>query len=235
MAISYYYKDNFPPPQKYNLSALGPPLQEPTFREPFAIIANKQHYTVTPKFEYELTGVVVSYNDADGFTNIWHHKRWKDFINVRDICVIWEPNVGSGIYRNIQFSSDSWTCWTSWKDHATSDKFHMTALSNNHLLTANNYIKSKLLDAEKGDVIRLKGVLAEYKNDATGTTRGTSITRTDSGNGACETVYIEDFKIIKKANAGWRILYTISKWLTLLSLIGFLILVGITPYKSRNF
>ena len=63
------------------------------------------------KFDYELTGIVVSYSNADGFTNIWHHKRWKDFINVRDICVIWEPNVSFGIYKNLPFSSDTWTCW----------------------------------------------------------------------------------------------------------------------------
>ena len=34
--------------------------------------------------------------------------------------------------------------------------------------------------------------------------RGTSTTRNDTGGGACETVYVTQFEIIRRANAGWR-------------------------------
>ena len=34
--------------------------------------------------------------------------------------------------------------------------------------------------------------------------RGTSTTRDDTGNGACETIYVTGFEIIGRANAGWR-------------------------------
>jgi len=234
MIVTYHYKDNFSAPKDYSFRKLPPPLQTPTARTPFSLTANQQTYTITPKFDYELTGVVVSSNDADGFTNIWHHQRWKDFINVRDVCVIWDPNVASGVYEQISFSSDSWTCWVSWNDKKTSDLFKSSALSNNHILTSNNTIKSLLLTAEKGDVIHFKGVLADYTNNGTGATRLTSTRRDDNGNGACETVYIEEFRIVKKANPRLRALYQLSKWTTILSLIGFLIMAGITPFKSRH-
>ncbi|WP_133128018.1 hypothetical protein [Legionella nagasakiensis] len=233
MAITYYYKDKFPNPSDYDLNSLNAPIQEKTTRSPFTIKANQYHYPITPKFDYELTGVVVTYSDADGFTNIWHHRRWKDFINVRDLCVIWEPNVSSGVYKHMSFTSDSWTCWASWNTPAIGELFQETALSNNHLLTDNESIKKILKTVEKGDVIHFKGVLADYKNPATNRARKTSITRNDGGMGACETVYLDEFEIIKKANPRLRTLYTRSKWTAILSFIGYFIMVGITPFKPH--
>ena len=234
MLVTAYYKDQFPEPKEYDLSLLTPPQQTITTREPFRVDANKQHYDITPKFDYDLIGVVVSYHDASSFIDVWHYDRWKDFINVRDLCVDWEPNVGSGIYQSMSFSSDNWTCWFSWPDRESASHFDMSALSNNHTLTANNQIKAALLSAEKGDVIHFKGVLAEYSNKAAGFFRGTSIRRTDTGNGACETVYLDEFDIIKKANPILRKCYSFAKWTTIFSLIGFLIMFVKTPFRQKN-
>ncbi|WP_221933233.1 hypothetical protein [Legionella israelensis] len=233
MAVSWYYKDDFPPPSEYDIKQLNPPVQSATTRVPFSISADKYQYTIIPKFDYELTGILVTYSEADGFTNLWHHKRWKDFINIRDLCVIWEPNVSSGVYKNIHFSSDSWTCWTSWKSAEASKRFQSTALSNNHLLTDNDSVKAALRNAEVGDMIYFKGVLSEYKNNMTGTVRGTSIRRDDDGNGACETVFLDEFKILKKANPELRRLFMVSKWLAILSFIGFLVMFCMSPFKPR--
>ena len=233
MVILYFYKDNLPDPSAYNYIPLNPPIQTETARQPFTIFANKQHYELTPKFDYDLTGVVVTYNNASGFTDIWHYDVWKDFINVRDLCVIWQPNVSSGVYKKVQFSSDSWTCWFSWTDNATTDEFKFNAVSNNHLLTDNSNIKAKLLNAELGDVVHFKGVLTTYKNLDNGGFRGTSITREDTGNGACETVYLDEFDIIKKANPTLRNFYALSKWIAVISFIGFLIMFVRTPFQHE--
>lgn len=231
--ISQFYKDDWPEPSYYDISQLDEPLQAETDREPFTIEANGLAYTVKPKFEYDLQGVVVSYSNADGFTNIWHHKRWRDFINVRDVCVIWGKNVASGVYKNMRFSSDSWTCWAAWPNQEIGAAFSMYALSNNHIVTDNDDLKAKLMQAEPGDVIRFTGVLAEYTNHAIGYTRGTSTTRNDTGQGACETVYIDSFDIVKKANPGLRKLAKAFNWLTLLSFIGFVVFFLIAPAKPR--
>jgi hypothetical protein len=34
--------------------------------------------------------------------------------------------------------------------------------------------------------------------------RGTSTTRKDTGGQACETVYVTEFEVLKRANPGWR-------------------------------
>lgn len=232
VAVSLY-KDKLPEPDFYDANALAAPLQQDTERQAFKSQAGGQEYTITPKYEYELQGVVVSYNNADGMTDIWHHKRWQDFLNERDLCVIWGENVQSGVYKLMKFENDSWTCWAYWPDSTTGERFKKNALSNNHLLVDNDKVRKALMSSEPGDHVRFKGMLAEYDNKANGFHRGTSITREDMGNGACETVYLTDFEVVKKANPGFRRAYVFAKWSALVSLIGFLLLFLVTPVRVK--
>lgn len=234
MGITAFYKNELPDPSYYDLNHLEAPRQTRIPEQAFITRVNGQEYTIQPEFSYELDGVVVSYHDSNDFSDIWHHKRWKDFINLRDLCVIWGGNVESGVYKSMTFNNDSWTCWASWPDNAIGALFRMNALSNNHLLTDSDDVKSVLMSAEPGDHIRLKGVLASYSNKANGFQRGTSIVRDDTGNGACETIYLDDFKIIKKANRKSRRLYDLSKWLAIVAGIGFLIMFAITPVRNKH-
>ena len=179
-----------------------------------------------------LEGVVVSYHDADDFTDIWHHEKWLDFLNIRDLCVIWGSNVSSNVYRRMSFENDSWTCWAHWPDGDTGSRFSMSELSNNHLLVSDDALKRTLMSAETGDHIRISGQLARYENPANGFVRSTSTRRDDTGNGACETLFVETFEIIDKANPGWRSLATAARWSLGLSLGLFLILFFITPVRK---
>lgn len=233
MALLVFYKDTLPEPSTYANVTLPAPIQTETSRPPFSIMMNKQQYDVTPKFNYELTGVVVSYNNADGFTDIWHHDIWKDFINVRDLCVIWGSNVSTGIYKKVSFTSDTWTCWFSWPERQTTHDFQFTGISNNHLLVDDNRLKAALLNAEMGDVVHFKGLLVDYKNDANDPVRHTSVTRLDTGNGACEVVYLDEFDVIKKAHPFLRHVYQFTKWMAILSFIGVTIIFFKTPFKAR--
>ena len=58
-----------------------------------------------------------------------------------------------------------------------------------------------------------KGYLAAYSHSGGSFFRGSSTTRTDKGDGACETIYLTDFKIIKKSNVIWRIMFSLSVFL----------------------
>jgi hypothetical protein len=233
MGALYLYKDKLPEPDFYDLNLLEEPTQFPTEHEVFTKQVNNQEYTITPKYDYELHGVVVSYHDADSFLDIWHHKRWQDFLNERDLCVIWGDNVASGAYKKVSFSNDSWTCWFSWQDSETGQLFHFNAISNNHLLVDGDVVRSALIASESGDHIQFKGMLAEYDNKANGFNRGTSTIREDTGNGACETVYLTEFEVIKKANPMLRRFYAVAKGFAVMSLIGFLAMFFITPVRVR--
>jgi len=95
-------------------------------------------------------------------------------------------------------------------------------------------VKAALMAAEPGDHIRLSGLLAEYANPGNGFHRGTSIIREDTGDGACETIYVNEFTIVNKANRKLRRLFTLAKWLALGSGIGFLIMLPIAPFRIRR-
>jgi hypothetical protein len=227
-------KDDLPARESYNFERLAPPKQESTSQAPFIVEAGGETYQITPRHRYQLQGVVVSYHDADALDDIWHHEKWKDFLNIRDLCVIWGENIESEVYRRMSFENDSWTCWAYWPDAETGSLFSMHQLSNNHILTDDAELKHRLLAAEPGDHISLSGVLAKYENPASGFHRDTSTTRTDTGNGACETVYLTNFEIIQKANIRKRTIYQIAKWSLVGSFTLFFLLLFITPVKRPN-
>ena len=233
LIATYFLKDEMPEPDHYLNASLAEPLQTKTYRDEFSVVVNDQSYNIKPKFDYELHGVVVSYHDSDAFGDIYHYKDWEDFINLRDICVIWGNNVSSGVYKNMEFDSTTWTCWASWPDQETGQRFSMRDLSNNHLLSNKENVDRMLMSAEPGDYIRIKGVLAEYSNPGNGFNRGTSTNRDDKGNGACETIYIDEFEIINKANPGMRSLYSVAKTMALFSLIGFIVTFIAAPVGRR--
>jgi len=100
----------------------------------------------------------------------------------------------------------------------------MEELSNNHLISDDDFIRSRVKDVHVGDQIRVRGYLASYSSEKGGKT---STTRTDTGNGACETLYVQHFDIIRPATSYWRI----SMWATLIVLAGGLFVHFRRPYK----
>jgi hypothetical protein len=93
----------------------------------------------------------------------------------------------------------------------------MTKLSNNHLISDDEVVRDQVRDIQVGDQIRVRGYLASYSS-AQGGKRGTSTTRLDTGNGACETLYIDRFEIIQPATNYWRISMYVSLALLLTGL-----------------
>ena len=207
---------------------LDPLLREPIqtgadLPAPFDIIKKGVPYTIVPMFNYELWGVVVSYHHAGSFVDI-SHEMWKDFVNVKDVCVIWGKNVASGAYERMKFRNRDFTCYYRYPDRETGALFTEDCLSNNHLLPADSAIARKVLKARKGDQIHFKGWLVSYGIKDSPYRRMTSTTRSDRGNGACETVFVSEFEILERANSEWRGLFKISLVLMALCAAGFLFL-----------
>lgn len=71
--------------------------------------------------------------------------------------------------------------------------------SNNHLIPANNEIKKLIKLIGKNDYIRIEGYLVNvsYEENGRDRTIPTSLSRTDSGNGACEQIYVTSVNWLK--------------------------------------
>jgi hypothetical protein len=205
-AVSFVMRDRYPAPDLI----LGPLLRSPVqsaegVPEPFEVERKGVTYAVTPLFSYELWGLIVSQHDASSFIDT-SHKAWNDFLNTKDICVIWGENVSSGVYERMRFRNRDFTCFYRYPDREAYELFTENCLSNNHLLPADPLVADAVLKARKGDQVRFKGWLASYGVKGTPYARRSSTVRNDRGNGACEVVYVTEFEVLREANAGWRAL-----------------------------
>jgi hypothetical protein len=215
--LSFFMRDRLPGRSEILPDLLKAPVQtKDDVPEPFDVVRKGVTYTVTPLFNYELWGLVVSYHNANSFVDI-SHEAWHDYINVKDVCVLWGKNVESGIYEKMKFRNRDFTCYYTYPDEETGRIFTEDCLSNNHLLPADPVVTGAVMRARKGDEIHLKGWLVSYGIKDSPYRRISSTTRRDRGNGACETVFVNEFEILRASNPAWRGLYRTSFALMILS------------------
>lgn len=206
-AVSFFFKNQLPPPERIDVSLKEEPLQEITDQKAFSVNRGGVVYNVQPKYSYDLRGLVVSEHSADTLFD-YYHKRWGDVLNVKDICVVWGDNVSSGVYNDISFKNGSWTCYAKTDSNQAFAKFRQDQFSNNHLLAGSDKIKKALNSINEGDQVRIVGYLSEYSHGDF--LRGTSVVRTDTGNGACETIFVTGVEILRRATPWWLNIYKIS-------------------------
>ncbi|WP_020583299.1 hypothetical protein [Endozoicomonas elysicola] len=225
-AVSGWMKDQLPERPGAVAGLMNDPIQTPARVKPFMTQVGGERYEITPRYDYEQWGMVVSYHHSDSWMDRVHEK-WADNLNIKDLCVIWgAANMDPSIYKNVEFSSGQWTCYTWIDDPVVYNRFDGVRLANNHMLADDPEIAEAILDSNYGDIVHIKGYLSNYRGRKI--TRGTSITRTDTGNGACETIYVTDFSIIHDANKDWDMLYRWSSYL-LLALISWVLFFGSLP------
>ena len=206
------------------------PIQTAVKRAPFTAEYNNEFYEIKPKFDYNIYGLVVSYRLHDAEGNTMLHDLTKDHLNVADFCVVWGQSANSTLLKDMDFNNGQFTCNYSSKSRTVWDAFNHDQLSNNHLLALDDDIRDQIDDIKIGDQIHIKGWLSHYVNPL-GYERGTSITRTDTGNGACETIFVNEINIIKSMSSQWRYLI----WLSLLSLCFALWTIYHTPVDAKQF
>jgi hypothetical protein len=178
------------------------PRQRPSDEQPFVVSYKDIEYRVEPQYEYDLVGLVVSFRHHDGRSRM--HRRSNDHLNMLDVCVLWGDTASNPYLPKIDFWNGIFTCNVSTRDENAWESFDMTELSNNHLLSADDFIRNEVRDIRVGDQIRVSGALASYVS-GNGSRRGTSTTRTDTGDGACETIYVREFQIVRAATSYWRL------------------------------
>jgi len=215
--IGFWKRNDFTA-NAFTLDALKTePIQEKIRRKKFTVGVNSVDYEINPLYNYELYGVIVSYRIHDGNTRL--HKLWNDHLNVADYCIVWGETALAATLSKIKFWNGQFTCNISTRNQEAWENFDIKQLSNNHLITDDKFLRKKISKMRIGDQIRIEGNLAEYTNLNTKSTRGTSITRNDTGNGACETLYVTDVEILKSYTSQWRILMYVSMFICAMLLI----------------
>ena len=142
--------------------------------------------------------------------------------------MVWSDTALSEDLRKLDFWNGVFTCNVQTSDSVAWSKFRMDQLSNNHLISADPSIRNRIGNVAIGDQIRIKGWLSRY-GAVGGPLRGTSTTRTDTGNGACETIYVDGFDIVQPATSYWRL----SMWASLVLLATGLVAHFARPYRPH--
>lgn len=223
-AVSFFMRNRFPEKSVILEPLLHDPVQsEEGVPEPFEVVRKGIAYTVTPLFNYELWGMIVSYHHASSFIDV-SHKQWNDFLNTKDVCVIWGRNVETGVYARMRFRNRDFTCYYRYPDEAAAGLFSESCLSNNHLLPDGPLVAEAIRKARKGDQVRFKGWLASYGTKGAPYQRRSSTVRNDRGNGACEVVYVTEFEVLREANAAWRVVFKLTLVLIALAMAALIFL-----------
>ncbi|HOO56257.1 MAG TPA: hypothetical protein PLN69_05490 [bacterium] len=230
--VSSCVKDKYPHASGILEQLHYDPVQEETYVEPFIVEKKDAEYTVSPLYEYDLYGLVVSYHHSDSILD-YYHKLWGDTLNIKDLCVLWGNNLKTDLFREIKFKNANWTCYFNTRSNEAWSNFHLNEVSNNHLLSDDKKISKKIMKARRGDQIHFHGYLSEYSNDK-GFRRGTSISREDTMGGACETVYVTEFEILKSSNPTWDFINTTTRYLLIVSVILLIIIFFLEAAQSSR-
>ncbi len=223
LLVSFWNRNDLPQNIDYVAEILNEPLQTATSKASFDASYNGVKYRVEPEYAYDLYGMIVSYRHHDGDSRM--HLAANDHLNMLDVCVVWGDNTINRQLHKIDFWNGIFTCNAQTRDQEAWDSFDMYQLSNNHLLSDDEFVRDRVRDIQIGDQIRVRGYLASYSNEKGGT-RGTSTTRLDTGDGACETLFVERFEIIEPATSYWRM----SMYLSLV-----LLSIGLVIHFKRPF
>ena len=202
LLVSFWNRNDLPGDIDYIAELKNEPVQQATTKRPFDAEYAGVRYEVEPQFEYDLYGMVVSYRHHNGDSRM--HMLSNDHLNMLDVCVIWGDNTANPRLDKIDFWNGIFTCNVQTRDQAAWDAFNMFQLSNNHLISNDEFVRDQVKAIQIGDQIRVSGYLASYGSE-NGGKRGTSTTRMDTGDGACETLFVERFEIVKAATSYWRI------------------------------
>ena len=223
-AAAWWFKDSLPPPNTLQEELFDEPKQIPVRKPAIDASVSGVDYRIQPRYSYDLRALVVSLHHSDTWWD-YAHREWNDHINLMDLCVVWGESARTGAYRRISFSNNQWQCHWSTSSQEDWDAFRENEVANNHMVTIDPRVAKALKNIRIGDQIRVKGYLVNYttfRNGAPAGTRVSSELRTDSGDGACEVLYVESLDVIGTANRNWRLAYKLALGVLLASVLGWM-------------
>ena len=215
-----YYSVILPKPDALRSELVKAPEQSATATPSFNFEWKGSRFVVHPQAEYEARGLVLTHNNTGGIGDIYHDA---NSVDLKDICIVWGESATSGAYLSGTFHSEPWTCVYSARPGAT--PIYDDEFSNNHLLAGTEEIAKRIRATRIGDQVQFAGYLVNYAPESLPENlRQSSLVRSDTGDGACEVVFVTKYEILRSANRSWRrvehiawVMLVISGLLALLS------------------
>jgi hypothetical protein len=144
-------------------------------------------YQLTRRARFEIRARVLS-------TRNYYLKRESDLSPI-DLALGWGPMSDQAVLDRIDISQASRWYHTRYEFPAPlPDQQIISSSSNMHMIPATGAIKKALKKLREGELVSLHGYLVDVDHDS-GWAWRTSMSRDDTGGGACEIVYIESIVV----------------------------------------
>jgi hypothetical protein len=167
-------------------NALKEPVQEEPVRDPFAETRGRLTYRISPRAAYDVAARVGAteryWSGASGRLLPW------------DFVLTWGAVTKDPAWSSISFTQTGRFYLWSTRDASLDPGYVSSHTANTHLLPGSSRVASALARVRRGDVVRLEGDLVDIDGPG-GFVWRTSLTRTDTGAGACETLYVRAITI----------------------------------------
>ena len=163
-----------------NASVKQPPRQSKARNKaPFAY----DNYIISPLADFEISARVLSRE------NYWMGR--ESDVSPVDFALGWGPMSDPEVLDTISIrQSNRWYYWQT-PQYPIPRRDIETNSANMHMIPANDFIKDKLGDVDEGDHVMIKGQLVRV-DAKDGWHWVSSLTRHDTGDQACELVYVTD-------------------------------------------
>ena len=233
LGISFYHKGELPSHRQIDKSLYRQPEQLSTERTPFSFTYADKIYEITPVADYHISGLLVSHNDIRSFWDMYHDK---NSVDIKDICLLWGSNLIDDTFKKVSFHNESVSCHFKTHDATSAENFNTAEVSNNHLLASDPEVRRKINESRVGDQVELSGMLINYcPRENRDWIRQTSLSRTDTGGGACEVMFVEEFQFLKKAPRFWYRTYEILRRALVVSVVVKILLFLLLPWLEYKY
>lgn len=146
----------------------------------------KNGFTITPLASFALDARVLAREDYAFDTGA--------AIAPTDLALGWGRMSDTSVIDRLSISQGGrWWHWTSTDLPMPAREIDSLA-ANMHMIPANDAVAGALHDVRPGDLVTLRGYLVEARRDD-GWRWKSSLSRTDTGGGACELVWVEELRV----------------------------------------
>ena len=142
-------------------------------------------YEIRPRADFTLKARILSYK--------YYSSDKEAELSPVDLALGWGPMSQSKVLEKIDISQrNRWYFWSTENFPITRNEIELNS-ANMHIIPGNEDISKMLENVKRGQIIELKGHLVECIQD--GWRWKSSLTRNDTGGGACEVIFVEALQI----------------------------------------
>ncbi len=173
--------------EQKRIDHIGSVAEQPLQESADVQVIERGGYEIQPVARYEIRAKVLSIER-------YRIGREADLSPV-DFALGWGPMSDNAITKQLAISQGSRFYHYSWRGDPPIDPAEIVRNSaNTHLVPADDNVKARLFAVRKGEIVMLKGYLINVRH-SDGWRWHSSLTREDSGAGACELMWVAEAAI----------------------------------------